>query len=329
MIKTLDDSYGKNLWEMYLESVRPERDEPFPLPEIPPLPLETASADPLQFSPDRIFGSVRMLDDGEFLILFMVIAQTDTDTYKAIKVSNFTQFGTYFDLEFMSANGSYIAELDNAFNLSTEQVRNSVVLDETDAYTFIQLESAWSAEGNQFSGKPLYWESIGRWRAQFRIKEHEITCAYRVPRPGTAAASLWIPQLEIREAQMSQVAFRDHFSDEIEPSAHQESLYDSYSVKSKESKRMSRSERGPCASVMYERLYRQITTETRWYRLVPGRVSPWEIELEKSLWGTRARIYNGEYLIFKGVLPRYLDLSRYDTLSKGQIEAALNLRLET
>lgn len=180
MHKIIDDSYGKHLWEIYLESIRPDRTVDFALPSSTHSAAQASSAEALQLSPERIFGSIRMLDDGDFLILFLIIAQIKEELYTAIKVSNFTQFSTWNDLEIPGACGSYIAELDNSFTLNIAQIENSFVLDEIDAYTFIQLEGVWSAEGNRFSGKPLYWNDIGHWRAQFRIKEHEITCVYRV-----------------------------------------------------------------------------------------------------------------------------------------------------
>lgn len=330
MIKTLDDSYGKILWEMYLESVRPERVEPFPLPASPPLPLETASADPLQFSPERFFGSIRLLDDGDFLILFTIIAQLDADRFTALKVSNFTQFGIWCDLGFLGTNGEYIAELDNSFTLSLQQVMDSVVLDETDAYTFLQIEGASSAEGNLFSGKPLYWENIGHWRAQFRIKEHEITCAYRPPSVRSPGASLWIPQLELHSGvrEMRSYLQAPDVLPELDLRLEQDALV-SYS------RRPSRDDvddaqyrggRGHQDRSCYS-MEKPPGREPDWYQLAEG-PEGWELRLAKGVRGRFAHVYNGEYLIYKGILPPSLELSRYARLSRWDIEKALDLRLD-
>lgn len=332
MNRTLD-SHGEILWKMYLESVRPERVEPFTLPESPPLPLETASVDPLQFSPERLFGSVRLLDDGDFLILYLIVAQIDAERYTALKVSTFTQFGTWFDLGFMGANGEYIAELDNSFTLSREQIRDSVVLDETDAYTFLQIEGSCSAQGNLFSGKPLYWEHIGRLRAQFRIKEHELTCAYRTPSVRSPGVSLWIPQIELREEAQS-LRSRQEFRPESHPS-------ECYAASERPCSKRQLAKADDAELVSFSKVMMDIEVpehiarerfrkelELNWYELTRGQ-NGWELALESSLWGKTARLYNGEYLIFKGVLPPSLELSRYAHLHKHEIEQALCLRLET
>ncbi|MCB5246709.1 MAG: hypothetical protein LHW57_01610 [Candidatus Cloacimonetes bacterium] len=331
MFKILDDSYGKNLWEMYLESIRPEHGDQITWPSAAPPLAEAVSADPLQFTPERVFGNVRLLSDSDFLILYMVIAQIAEDRFTALKVSNFKQFGTYFDLEFPGANGSYIAELDNAFTLSREQILGSVVLDETDAYTFGQLEGAWLAEGNRFSGKPLYWENIGRWRAQFRIKEHELTCAYRIPSVNSLTASLWIPQLELQKEPLVMRMYQKSCLDvsrsipslDLEKRVSKDASFSRDDLDDAQLRAGKREydSRPSLAGKMFR-------AAEAWYKLTksPG---GWELELAPDLEGNQARIYNGEYLIFKGILPPFLKLDRYAHLSKHEIENALELRLES
>lgn len=334
MIKLLD-SHGITLWKMYLESVRPERVEPFPLPDSPPLPLERASADPLQFSPERLFGSIRLLDDGDSLILYLIVAQIDADRYTALKVSTFTQFGTRLDLGFMGTNGEYIAELDNSFTLSREQIRDSVVLDETDTYTFLQIEGACSDQGNLFSEQTLYREPIGHWRAQFRIREHELTCAYRTPSVRSPAAALWIPQLELLEAAQSLSSLQEFLSESPRserPAARERLDPKQQSAKADEAELVSYSKAkmdSEAPAYIDRKVFnKELKLHLSWYQLTRGQ-NGWELALESSLRGQTARIYNGEYLIFKGVLPPSLELSRYAHLDKREIEQALRLRLET
>lgn len=330
MYRILSDDKAESLFQVYLETIR-SSGEPgridFPLPEKPSAAQKTPGREAdYMFSPDKIFGNVRLLDDGEYLVHFLVIGQLESGLFIALKVSPFVEFQAKSDLEFVGYAGSYIAELDHSFHLNAEEIASSFILDDVDGYTLMQLESAWEARSDQLEHR-FRLDRFDSWQARFHIQEHELTLSYRSREAQSGLPpSLWIPQLEFgAQISMARMSKADGPSRRKKMIADYDmALYDRMSTREEKDDRVyQRSERISSISVPLE------MPEERDYRLDLGPGGAIVMLPHKRFIGRMVTIFCEEFKVFKGLLPEVLTVSEKPDRSLNQLERELRFEIRT
>jgi hypothetical protein len=207
MIRLYDEQKAQFLYEMYEDSITVESpdisdwtDELNDRGQIYHVRLQTRFDFPVI---GKLIGSIRILEFDGNLIQYLVMGQRPDGMFAALKVNSFTDLGTRSDPGFSSYHNRYIAEMDNSFPLTREEVEASVVLDEIDTYTFIQLEGALEQVASRHPGLSLP-RDLNKWQKQFRLKEHEITCHFRSRDIALGKLPIWIPGLELDGTAESQ-----------------------------------------------------------------------------------------------------------------------------
>ncbi len=313
MIRQLDTSFGKTLYEAYLESIS-SCEPPRRLPAASrDAGLETRPEPFTQLGPERIFGSIRVFDDGEHLILFTVVEQVDRDLYRALKVSDMLDFQSYWDLPFAALCGSYIAELDNAFLIHAGEISQSLPVDEVDGHTFMQLEGVWANSSGRAGLKPLYISKLDEWSQRFRIKEHELTCAFRSREAWDTEFRLWIPQLELDLpqpyeplVQYSRSCLSKTSKLELEFDRCSDMPRDSLDTKEQHELMEWEEDRVQCRGMGYKTdvlPQKGCRLEERGNGVILLKPDPW-------LRGRLGTIYCGEFKVFCGQLPEWLVLPK-------------------
>lgn len=302
MIRLLDKNYGRNLYKTYLQSIQPER-----VPEIgfSVEDLQVEFDPETQLSHQKVLGSIRMLDNGEHLILYMAVEKLPNGDFRVLKISDMVQFQSHRDLPFKALLGTYIVEFDNAFILHHSEIAGSVVLDEVDDYSFMQITDAWEHESLQPRGKSHYEELMDVWIQIFRIKEHEITCQYRSRDTSSKYPLVWVPQLELGKdgPDFTEVEKANH---DVQRYLQNESLFMRDIVLL-------------CQIARFERLDYEATKQT-----VKPSDLVWEkdgsilLYIPRKKVGKPGSVFCGAYPIFKGILPEALTLTKNSGMIKNK-----------
>ncbi|MBW6514627.1 MAG: hypothetical protein K0B87_07715 [Candidatus Syntrophosphaera sp.] len=330
MFRILSDDKAESLFQVYLDSIRSSREQDlpsFPLPEKPSAAKGQRGREPeFTFSPDKLLGNVRLLDDGEYLVHFLVIGQAGRGLYTALKVSPFAYFQAKTDLEFAGYAGSYIAELDNSFHLNQDEIAASIILDDVDGYTFMQLESAWEARSGEIAHR-FRLDKFDSWQARFHIQEHELTLSYRSRNTLTGLPpTLWIPHLEIGPEDRWTTVSRSHAPYRRERMNDEYNLVQFDRMPARKDKVEHVCEK--CEQDMFAAIPVQMFEE-RDYSLEFGPGGSIVLLPHRRFIGRMVTIYCDEYKVFQGLLPKVLTVTDRPDSSLYKIEAGLKFRIST
>jgi hypothetical protein len=357
MIRTFDEKQAKTLFRAYEDAITAEpQPRDFHLMEEPDTAGQKTlmfEKTPLQMSAGKVLGSIRVLEQGEFLISLLVLSLRKDGMFLAVKVSSFIDLGARNDVEFAGYLGKYIAEPDNVFPLSQDEVGRSVPLDEIDGYTLMQLEEVCRTGSTAVSFyRYQYGEMPTEWHIQFNIKEHELTLDFRSRDIARLGTPLWIPQLSSPQAQvMSADLCMDSMAfDKIQPGKQMlinlkrkkheiiTEMYKSVKWISNEKSDTDVKEDREVEKHIGQLLKEHISVvdeieaheniiEQPNYRLErdKGRIV---LVPHPSFTGKRATVYCGEYPVFRGELPNKLLFSQNADTDVTDLEEMLQIRIE-
>jgi hypothetical protein len=357
MIRIFDNRQAEILFEQYLDAITAERaPDDFCLRENPgnnetkAIKFENTLG---LFSVEKILGSIRVLTYERSLISYLILEQRQDKMFTAVKVSSFIDFGSREDIEFAGVLGKYIAELDNVFPLTQDEVENSVSIDETDTYTFMQLEEAGiSGYGIRHFDRPGYNENPSRWHDLFNIREHELTLDFRSRDMAKLGAPIWTPQLssplaasQSVYASMDRMPLGALYSGkqmmlELKHKKHEivTEMYKSVQwITNKETDAEIKEDRElehhidhllkEHIGVVDEIEARENMAKESGYRLEQY-ASRIVLIPHPSFTGRRATIYCGEYPVFRGELPHELLFAENVDMPVTELKEVLQIRIE-
>ncbi|MCB5264331.1 MAG: hypothetical protein LHW54_05990 [Candidatus Cloacimonetes bacterium] len=182
------------LFELYLSSLEGSSDYEFQLF----LPTEELPADTnFSFEPSKccqtsIIGSVVVIETNEHDICCLITEESENNTFKAYKISEFTGFASEYDVRIKLGSSDYILETDNHFHVQEDEVSAGIILNTVSPAHLANIK-----EAIQITGKTLnrHNTDLSSPDNKFRIIEHKLTLPLRSRQP---LAVLWIPQVDLQ-----------------------------------------------------------------------------------------------------------------------------------